>query len=952
MNLALSLQSILPAERIKARLIDRYSMARDAGFYRLIPQVVVQPKDEREVQSLFAFCRQHGTAMTFRAAGTSLSGQSISDSILVEINKYWKNYSIAEDASTITCQAGVVGAQANVYLNPFGRKIGPDPASLNSCFIGGIVANNASGMSAGVRGNSLQTLQSMRIILPNGALLDSADRDADEQLQRKAPEIHAGLLALQQRVHGSPELVNRILDKYSRKNTTGYSLNAFTDFEKPIDMLSHLMVGSEGTLGFISTVTLKTFVDKPLKSAALLLFRDIEQAANAVFVLKETGAEALEIMDRASLRSVENEPGLSAVLKNLPEGATALLCEYQETSEAGLEHLVNQGRAVLAKLDLLRPAEFTHDEEKRLLYWKVRKGLLPSAGAMRKSGTTVLIEDIGFRLKDLAPAIMDLQKLFKKHQYPEAIIFGHTEAGNIHFIIAQEFADQKGIDQYRKFMDDVIDLTVNKYDGALKTEHGTGRNMAPFVRTEWGEEAYAIMREIKKLVDPTNILNPGVIINDDPECHLKLIKPIPPTEAVVDKCIECGFCEIWCPSRDLTMTPRRRIATLREIVLLERGDAGEQKIAQELRQQFRYDGIDTCAVDGLCAKGCPVDIDTGELTRFFRQLGHKQYAHRIALWTVDHFGLVVQGLRWGLKLGRAAATIVGNRNLYLVTRKLHDWSGHRLPAWNSYMPTGAHKLPQPPEIPNPRQTIIYFPACLSRAMGTTPGEQVELSVPETFIRICSQAAIQVRYPRQLSELCCGTPYSSKGYLNAFMKMAERVTEALYESSEQGILPIVMDTSPCTYKVKNFAPFLQGETAERWRKLKILDVVEFLHDSVLPEVALEPVAGRAVLHPTCSTVKMEQTEKMIEIARACCQEGGIVPEHHGCCAFAGDRGFLHPPLTESATRLEAQDVAKMENAAGHFSISRTCEIGMSSATGKPYSSIVHLLYRALQTEDKK
>ncbi|MBN1542336.1 FAD-binding oxidoreductase [candidate division KSB1 bacterium] len=950
MNLAASLKTILPKNRIRSRLIDRYSYARDAGFYRLIPQVVVQPQGEDEIQSLFEFCRTNGVPLTFRAAGTSLSGQSISDSILVEINQHWRDYRIADDASTITCQAGVVGAQANVYLQPFGRKIGPDPASLASCFIGGIVANNASGMSAGVRGNSAQTLQSMRLILPNGVLIDSADSDADEQFHRKAPEIYTGLAALQQRIRQSKELTDRIRDKYSRKNTTGYALNAFTDFDRPIDILVHLMVGSEGTLGFISSVTLKTFPDKPLKSAALLLFRDIEQAARAVFTLKETGAEALEIMDRAALRSVENEPGLPAVLKTLPPGAAALLCEYQDVDVDALERRLADGRNALKSLDLLYPVDFTRDENERLLYWKVRKGLLPSAGAMRKKGTTVIIEDVGFRLQDLASAIRDLQELFQKHGYPEAIIFGHTEAGNIHFIISQEFADSKGIDQYRRFMDDVIDLTVNKYDGALKTEHGTGRNMAPFVSREWGQEAFAIMQEIKTLFDPQGILNPDVIINDDPECHLKLIKPTPPTEETVDKCIECGFCEIWCPSRDLTLTPRRRIAVLREISILERGTAKERKIAAQLRKQYRYDGIDTCAVDGLCAMGCPVKIDTGDLIRIFRQSAHRAYAHRISMWTVDHFGLVVQLLRYGLKLGRLASAIVGSKNLNRLTRTLHDWSGHRLPVWNGYMPTGAPALPELPQIDNPRQTVVYFPSCLSRGMGPLPEEKYCLSVPETFVRVCTQARIQIRYPKNLEALCCGTPYSSKGYFSAFLAMAKRVADVLYEASQAGSLPVVMDTSPCTYKIKNYDRFLQGETLERWRKVEILDLVEFLHDRVLPVVSLHPVPGHAVLHPTCSTIKMDETEKMSAIANVCCG-GSTVPEHHGCCGFAGDRGFLHPPLTESATRLEAQDVRKIDAQAGHFSISRTCEIGMSSAVGTPYSSIVHLLYQAMQNEEK-
>jgi D-lactate dehydrogenase len=937
------LQTILTPDRVKSRLIDRYSYARDAGFYRLIPQIVVQPKDETEIQSLFAYCRQNHIPLVFRAAGTSLSGQSITDSILVEINRNWKDYSISEDRSVITLDPGVVGAQANTYLKPYKRKIGPDPASLNSCFIGGIVSNNASGMSSGVRYNSANTLHSMRVLLPNGVAIDSADPHADNLLKEKTPEIYSGLIEIRDHIRSTPKLRDRIAEKYGRKNTTGYALNAFIDHERPADILVHLMIGSEGTLGFISKIRLYTFEDKPHKSAALLIFQNIEDAANAVYKLKETGAEALEIMDRAALRSVAAEPGMPAELNDLPDTAAALLCEYQDSQLDTLHQKVQDGRSVLQNLNLVHPADFTEDEKTRLLYWSVRKGLLPAAGAMRKKGTTVIIEDLGFRLEDLAPAILDLQALFQKHGYEDAVIFGHTEAGNIHFIISQSFDTQKGIDQYRAFMDDVIDMTVNKYDGALKTEHGTGRNMAPFVETEWGSDAYQMMKKIKALLDPDNILNPGVIINDDPECHLNNIKPTPPAQETVDKCIECGFCEVWCPSRDLTMTPRRRIATLREITMLQNGSAADRKTAKQLRKAYRYDGVDSCAADGLCAMGCPVNIDTGDLVRYFRELGHSPWSNRIALWTVDHFKTVVRALRIGLGVASVGTRVMGNERLTRFTLWLHRHTNHHIPAWNVYMPGGARKLPIL-HSDDTSSSIVYFPSCLSRGMGRIKDERFELSVPETIARLCSMAGISVRYPDNVNELCCGTPYSSKGYYSAFIAMATRVTLSLYETTRGGDIPVVMDTSPCTYKMKHYGDHLQGDILEKWKALTILDVVEFMHDQVMPNLDLKPLKGTAVLHPTCSTLKMEQDEKMLAIGNACA-EHATIPDHHGCCGFAGDRGFLLPDLTASATRPEAEDVKTLSAGAGHYSVSRTCEIGMSSSTGKPYSSIVHLLYQA-------
>lgn len=947
MGLVQDLERILEKKRVKSRLIDRYSYARDASFYRLIPRVIVQPNTPDEVTELFKYARQTKIPLVFRAAGTSLSGQSITDGILVEINQHWRSHYIPADAKSITLQPAVIGAHANNYLRPYGKKIGPDPASINAAFVGGIVANNSSGMCCGVKDNSYHTIQSLKMVLPNGLQLDSGSEQANDDFKSKAPEIHSGLLLLKHQIEKNHKLRDLIRDKYERKNTMGYSLNAFLDYDQPIDILTHLLVGSEGTLGFISEITFRALPDDPFKSAALLLFPDIFAAAAAVMPLEEANAEALELMDRASLRSVQDEPGMPPELKELPDSAAALLCEFQASTENSLSQKVDKGLAALKNLTLLYPPEFKEDPKTRAQYWKIRKGLLPSVGAVRKSGTTVIIEDICFRLKDLAPACVELQELFIKHGYDNAIIFGHAKDGNLHFVVTQEFADKSGVEQYRRFMTDLVEMTVSKYDGALKAEHGTGRNMAPFVETEWGSDALKIMQQLKRLLDPDNILNPGVILTDDPQSYTDHIKPLPSIETVVDSCIECGFCETWCPSAELTMTPRRRIATWREIKLLGRGNGSERAIARELQRDYPYESVDTCAVDGLCALGCPVKIDTGKLTKHFREESHPGWSHKIANWTVNHFSDVVLGLRFGLLVAAPFARIVGYKNAAMVGRWLHKASFGIIPAWHSYTPTGAQILPKlslSPVSETP-ETIVYFPSCLSRGMGEIPHERHSKSVPQALIDIVREAGIDIRYPEKVDELCCGTPYSSKGYHDALIKMAERVTKSLWESTDHGKYPVVMDTSPCSYRMKTYDEILYGESLEKWRQLTILDVVEFIHDTVLSKVSLTRVKGEAVLHPTCSTTKMDHLEKFNALAVACA-ESVVIPDHYGCCGFAGDRGMLVPELSESATRREAESAHQCQGGAGHYSVSRTCEMAMSAATDKPYSSIVHLVHQAI------
>ncbi|NQV16681.1 FAD-binding oxidoreductase [bacterium] len=950
MSILDDLKSILPDERIKNRLIDRHSYARDASFYRLIPEVVVQPVNEQEIIDLFSFSQRSKLPLVFRAAGTSLSGQAITDGILVEVARHWQNYKIDAEKRLIQLEPGLIGGHVNRHLAAYGQKIGPDPASINACMIGGIIANNASGMCCGVSDNAYHTLESIRFILPSGQVYDTQDSDADVQLLKQSPTIYNGILKLQKQIKSDTGLHDRIREKYTRKNTLGYSLNAFIDYDKPIDILAHLLVGSEGTLGFFSKVRLKTLPDYPHKSVALLFFKDIKSTAEAVIPLQKAGALALELMDRASLRSIEDDAGVPEDIKTLPESASALLCEFQASDSQKLALQVKAGLKAIKKFKLIQPAKFTEDESIRNIYWKIRKGLLPSVGAARKSGTTMIVEDVCFRLSDLGEAILDLQRLFKKHAYSDGIIFGHAKEGNLHFVISQTFGDEAGMRQYEHFINDLVEMTVGKYDGALKAEHGTGRNMAPFLETEWGPAALGIMSELKKLIDPHMLLNPGVIVNQDPHVHLKNIKPTPSIEAVVDKCIECGFCETWCPSQDLSMSARQRISTWREIKMLEQGDFTDRQTAQTLLKDYSYESVDTCAVDGLCALGCPVNIDTGDLVRHFRQESNGLFGRRIALWTVRYFSFVVEMIRLGLNVVTPFMRWIGSDRVVALSMKLYRASNGRIPVWHRYMPSGGKGLPIV-KIRNQdeKEELVYFVSCLNRGMHTIPGEINSLSTSEAFIELLQQAHIHPLYPAHLKELCCGTPYSSKGYTEAFKRMAENSVSSLWKTSRQGNLPIVIDTSPCTHKMQRYDSILEGEYLKQWKLLKIIDIIEYLNDTLVPKLEIKNKLDKIVLHPTCSSRKMGLEEKMLSLARVCAHDA-VIPVDVGCCGFAGDRGFLVPELTESATLGEAAEVKSLDGVVGHYSTSRTCEMGMSNATDESYSSVVHLVHRAVFGEN--
>jgi D-lactate dehydrogenase len=936
-NLRPALEPIVGADQVLDRPVDRVAFAADASVYRLIPQAVVFPRSVEEVGRLFRFSHDAGIPLTFRGAGTSLSGQAISDGVLVELARHWRGVEVLDEGRRVRVQPGIIGGQVNAALRSSRAKIGPDPASINACTMGGILANNSSGMCCGVAQNAYHTLESLVFVLPSGTVIDTGRPGAEAEFREREPALAQGLMELKARIEADPALAARIRRKYRIKNTTGYSLNAFLDFATPLAIFRNLLIGSEGTLAFIAEAVLRTVPDLPVKVTGLLLFPDLHRACAAIGPLKGAGAAALELLDRPSLRSVQDQPGVPAGIRHLPDGAAALLTEFQAAAEAERADLGRAALAAGAGLALLEPAAFTHRTAEQDQLWQVRRGIIPSAGALRARGTSVILEDVAFPVEVLADAAVDLAGLFRQHGYPDATIFGHAKDGNLHFVLTQAFDTAEAVDQYRRFTEAMVRLVVDRYQGSLKAEHGTGRNMAPFVEAEWGPEALAIMHRLKALADPRHLLNPDVILNPDPAAHLAHLKALPAVEEEVDRCIECGWCESKCPSRDLTLSPRQRIVVRREMARL--ASTGEDPATlRSLAAAFQYSAMDTCAADGLCATACPVSIDTGALIKRLRRQAQSPRAQALALAVARHLGQVEPLVRLGLRCGRGLQALVGARVLGALSRAARRLAGRATLQWLDGMPLAART-----RLPATRREgarAIYFPTCISRTLGHLPGEPREFSLPEVLVALGRRAGVPVHIPRDPQGICCGVPFASKGYADAHRWAVNRAVERLWAWSGEGELPVVVDTSPCAQGLATCRPYLTEANRARFDRLTLLDAVAFAHDFLLPRLVIRRRLGPVVLHPVCSLTKMDLAPRLQAIAQACA-ERVVIPREAGCCGFAGDRGFLFPELTASATRREAAEV-QAGAFAGHFSSSRTCELGLTRATGAVYRSFLYLL----------
>ncbi|MBD0786355.1 FAD-binding oxidoreductase [Vibrio sp. Y2-5] len=922
------LKTQIDEERIITQEAQRLAYGTDASFYRLIPQVVLRLNSLEEVVFAIKSCEKLALPFTFRAAGTSLSGQAVSDSVLITLTDDWRKHQILEQGDKIRLQPGVIGADANKYLAPFQRKIGPDPASINTCKIGGIAANNASGMCCGTAQNSYQTVDNMKVVFADGLVLDTSDSNSVETFKQQRSDLVSGLETLRKETLANKELSARIKHKYRLKNTTGYALNALVDYDDPIDILKHLFIGSEGTLGFIAEITYNTVVEHSYKASALLVFENIEQASQAVTRLKQSPVAAVEMMDGRAMRSVADKAGMPDFIKSLDLEAAALLIESHASHHKALLHQCGEVMELLKNFNIIESVPFTSDANTVSTLWGIRKGMFPAVGAVREVGTTVIIEDVAFPIENLANGIRDLQKLFDKYHYQEAIIFGHALEGNLHFVFTQGFEQQQEIERYGAFMDDVADLVAVKYQGSLKAEHGTGRNMAPYVELEWGKEGYELMQKIKALFDPNGLLNPGVIINSNPKAHLDNLKLMPAADDLVDRCIECGFCEPVCPSRTLTLSPRQRIVLYRE--LQRRRKNGEQASADELNKVFEYQGLDTCAATGLCAERCPVGINTGDLVKKLRSAKYEKFTP-IARWTAEHFSATTAMTRSALKMNKLASGILGETSVKRIVEGTRKLTQGKTPVWLAEMPQ-ANRYPLEKaanDLPQRDKKVVYLPSCASRSMGQQTDATDQRPLTEVTLSILNKAGYEVILPEDINQQCCGMPYDSKGMRDIANDKALQLEEVLWKASQFGRYPVLMDTSPCAKR-----------SIELFTKpLKIYEPSGFVSQHLLEHLNITPKQETVMLHVTCSSRRMGLTNEMANLARACVSNV-VIPEHIECCGWAGDKGFTTPELNAAAVHPLKEQVP--EGCTRGFSNSRTCEIGLSHHSGITYQSILYLV----------
>lgn len=921
--------TLTSVEHLRLSDVQRRALARDASHFLVHSREALRAQSVDDVIAVLALAHAHRRGVTFRSGGTSLSGQAQSRSVLVDARRNFRSVEVLDDGGRVRVQPGRTVRQVNARLAPHGFRLGPDPASESAATIGGVVANNSSGMLCGTEFNAYRTLESVVVVLPSGTVVDTGAGDADYQLRSMEPILYEGLLRLRERVRGNPESVREIERLFGLKNTMGYAVNAFVDFNIPVDILAHLLVGSEGTLGFIAEATFRTVPVLPHAATGFLVFDSIEQATGVLPELVAAGLAAIEVLDSTALRVAQRDPVGGRALPGLAVDRHAgLLVEFQELTEAKLAERVEGARGLLAGLPVVLPAELTQVAGTRADLWHVRKGLYAAVAGARPSGTTALLEDVAVPVPELAGTCESLTGLFDHHGYEESVIFGHAKDGNIHFLLNERFDRPESLARFAAFTEDMVDLVLGA-GGTLKAEHGTGRMMAPFVRRQYGDELYEVMREVKALFDPAGILNPGVLISDDPTIHLQHLKTTPTVEAEVDRCVDCGYCEPVCPSMDLTLTPRQRIALRRERARAEL--AGDRALVRELDAATDYEVVDTCAVDGMCATACPVGIDTGTLVKRLRAETAPATMQRAWTTAARHWArtstTAARALTTAQRVPRLAAA---------ASRAARRVAGaDTVPLWEQGLPAGGPaRMPRLADDP----VAVFMPACVGSMFGPEPGYP---GVTAALLALCERAGVEVTVPNGIADACCGTPFASKGMTRAHAEMRARMEAWLWQATDHGRLPVVVDAASCT---EGLTGLLDQVESTYGRVITVNDAITFTRHTLLPRLPEPTRLPSLTVHPTCSTTRLALTSDQLALAAAVADRVDV-PADWGCCGFAGDRGLLRPELTASATEVQATQVRALD-ATAHASVNRTCEIGMTRATGRPYAHVLEHLALAL------
>jgi len=556
--------------------------ATDASIYKFVPQLIVLPKTKQDIQKVVKFAKENKIGITCRAAGTSLAGTAVGPGIILDFTRYFDQILEIGDGFVKT-QPGVIYDDLQAKLAEKGLFLPPTPASSRACMIGGNVATKACGGGAVKYGTLDDFMLAIEFIDADGDIVNTETGQGVKKFKEK-------LENLRQRILNDKKAMCVINRKADIQNASSYNIFAFDKYSNINELIAHLMMGSIGTLGIFTEIKLKVVAkptEKPISLAVYL--SDLYQVDNFIKEVKRLGCSGVELVDKVSLDLTRNcFPGLQIPI----EAEAMFIIQFDEKIEQTLKEFDNS----MKNFKII--GEAIKDPVKMEKFWEVRKCLLPMTAKF--SPTTkplVSIDDVGVRIKDIPDLLKDLRQIFKDLKMQVAL-YGHAGTGTIHIDPVIEAATKKDVKKIKKIADRVY-KAVFKYDGTIATEHGGGRCRSMYLKKEWGGRVLKCLKEIKKIFDPVDILNPETMFSKA-KIYDNIKIPMKPLGAEEWPCMECAYCQNRCPAwinaKKGETGPKQFKNLIRYRILnVKQGD----KEIPEMEEQIRK-----CILCGNCTKTC------------------------------------------------------------------------------------------------------------------------------------------------------------------------------------------------------------------------------------------------------------------------------------------------------------------------------------------------------------
>lgn len=869
----------------------RGAYATDASIYQFMPLAVIEPLDREDLIAAIRCCAQHGWSMLPRGGGTSLVGQSVGHSVVIDASRHCRKVlDLNIEERWVRVQPGLVRDELNRYLAPHGLHFAPDPATTNRATIGGMIANNSSGMRSIRYGMTMDHLLEVELALASGEVVTLGPVTADDL--EGSPTDRAAVIRQTFR-----RLIDRerdeILARYPRvaRRAGGYPLDAFAG-PLPWNM-AKLIAGSEGTLGFILSATLNLEPVPRYSGLCLAHFASTGAGLRAVKPIVDLGPSSVEWMDGLIIQQARNHPLTQATCRMIEGAPSALLVvEAQSDDATEVREKLQAIQSMLLTTGRCYAAPVMDDAKAVAEVWVMREsalGLMTTVEGPRKP--TPYIEDAAVPLEVLPDYVESVLAVCARYDQPVSL-FAHAGAGLLHIRPMHDLRDPVDLDQFRRIQDEVFELVL-KYGGSWSGEHGDGIVRGGFNRRFFGDRIFHTFEEVKALFDPDGLMNPGKIVNVPPrDQNLRVTQrqaSVPVTTAydwtkegglarAAAQCTGIGACRkvrsgVMCPSfmatRDELHSTRGRANVLR---LALSGDLGPDA----LTDSQTLDVFDLCLSCKGCRSECPNKVDVGKMKA---ELQHQYYRKHRRPWRAHLFARPGELGRWhagpqsalvNAALGSRAVRALMEWVLGLdARRRLPRYASLTLSAWFKNRPAASG-----------RPVVLFNDVYM---------EYYQPEIGQAAVRVLEAAGYSVTLTDPLDSQ---RPALSLGMLSRAKRRGKELVKKLEPYVDQG-WPIVVVEPSCVTALTQDLPDLLSDASTRRVAARVRLIDNFLVDAMDNGEAKWPElsgAGQQVFfHPHCHQCAIDNGRGAATLLKMV-RDAEIVVSQAGCCGMAGAFGY--------------------------------------------------------------